>query len=277
MTVAESPSVHWSVAGAASVRESLAEEGPLAIEIAYERGGQTVRRLLGVTMRTPGHDEELTAGFLHGEGILAQWDYAAASAGADRTVRGEELATWVITLRQPPRESLERVSRNLLTTSACGLCGRTSLEGLAASTVTDAGSPCWDPALLARLPEQLRMQQPLFALTGGSHGAGLASPDGVVSLVREDVGRHNAVDKLIGAALIARRPLDGSALVLSGRASFELVQKAAAAGIPLVLAVGAPSSLAARLAHEAGITLVGFARGDRFNVYTHAVRIHSLA
>jgi len=271
--ITESPSLHWSTTGTQPVTETLATEAPLAIEIAYHRGEQVVRRLLGVTMRTPGADEELAVGFLHGEGLIRSCDDIAGGRAAGQTVRGETLPTWIVELNHAPREALERVSRSLLTSSACGFCGRPSLEGLPTGTVTSTGQPLWDPALLARLPEQLRQRQALFHATGGSHGAGLATAGGEVDLVREDVGRHNAVDKLIGAALQAGIPLAERALVLSGRASFELLQKASAAGLGLVIAVGAPSSLAVDLAHQSGITLIGFARDRRCNVYTHVARI----
>ncbi len=274
-SITDSPSLHWSAAGAKPVAEKLAAEAPLAIEIAYQRGEQAIRRLLGVTMRTPGADEELALGFLLGEGLIRQLDEVTGGRSADQTVRGEILPTWIVELAQAPREALERVSRSLLTSSACGFCGRPSLEGLPVGSVAAAGQSRWDPALLPQLPELLRQRQPLFQATGGSHGAGLAAVSGTIDLVREDVGRHNAVDKLIGAALLARLPLAERALVLSGRASFELLQKASAAGIGLVIAVGAPSSLAVDLAHQSGITLIGFAREQRFNVYTHAGRVQT--
>jgi len=272
-TVSESPSLHWSVAGAMPVPESLAEEAPLALEISYQRSGQSVRRLLAVTMRTPGEDRELALGFLHAEGLIARMDDVTGGRSETHTIRGEELPTWVTELARPPREALERVSRNLITSSSCGLCGRPSLEGLSLGSGSGAFEPRWDPAILRQLPDGLRPLQPLFLATGGSHGAGLATQAGEIDLVREDVGRHNAVDKLIGAALLRGVPLTERALVLSGRASFELLQKAAAAGIGLVIAVGAPSSLAVRVAHEAQITLIGFARGAKFNVYSHAARL----
>jgi len=276
-TVCLSPSLHWTQAGQwAAVSENLAVEEPLTIEIAYERLGQSVRRLLAVTMRTPGADEDLALGFLFAEGLIERMDEVIGGSPAELNSRGEKIAAWTTTLRASPREDLQRVSRSLITSSACGLCGRSSLAGLPLRPVAAAtpGST-WPVALLAALPDQLQRRQTAFARTGGSHGAGLADRRGELVLVREDVGRHNAVDKLIGAALRQNQAFAGCALVLSGRASFELLQKAAAAGIPVVVAVGAPSSLAVQLAHSAGITLVGFARGHRCNVYTHAGRLHS--
>ncbi len=254
--------------------EQLVVEAPLAVEIAYERGAQKVARVLAVTMRTPGNDEELALGFLLGEGLIANLADFQESAPAETNARGESIATWRVGLVRPPSEDLERVSRSLLTSSACGMCGRVSLEGLP-----------WRPqhrratrrplssALLCALPEKLRGQQVTFFSTGGSHGAALCDASGEVLLVREDVGRHNAVDKLMGAALLQGLAVEEGILVLSGRASFELLQKASVAGIGVVVAVGAPSSLAVTLAHAAGITLLGFARGNRFNVYSHADRI----
>jgi len=205
-------------------------------------------------------------------------DDVAAGLARPTNVRGETIATWSVTLAAPPREDLQRVSRSLITSSACGLCGRSSLAGLPLRSIAPTPpEAAWPIGILAELPEQLRRHQSTFADTGGSHGAGLADARGELSLVREDVGRHNAVDKLVGAALRRNLPFADRALVLSGRASFELVQKAAAAGIPVVAAVGAPSSLAVQLAHSAGITLIGFARGHRCNVYTHAGRVQPLA
>jgi FdhD protein len=274
-----SPSLHWSQgAGWTSVEEPLAVEAPLAIELAYERGGQEIRKVLAVTMRTPGHDEELAFGFLFAEGLINSLADVTACTAATENARGENVSTQRVRLARPPREDLQRVSRGLLTSSACGLCGRVSLEGLPTSHVSprasDNAAPVFACETLARLPDELRRHQPIFFATGGSHGAALCDARGMLHLAREDVGRHNAVDKLVGAALQRRLDLSDKVLVLSGRASFELLQKTAAAGIPLVLAVGAPSSLAVALAHEAGITLVGFTREGRFNVYAHASRIN---
>ncbi len=258
--------------------ETLAVEAPLAIEIAYSRHGQPVTKVLAVTMRTPGHDEELALGFLQAEGLIdSRADVLGGSAEAV-TSRGEKISTWRVQLAQAPREDLQRMSRGLLTSSACGLCSRTTLEGLPTAPSTIAGTtadhaPTLDASMIARLPERLRRVQPTFGATGGTHGAALCDAQGEVLLAREDVGRHNAVDKLVGAQLLRGRNCAGRILVLSGRASFELAQKAAAAGIAVIVAVGAPSSAAVNLAHDAGITLVGFTREGRFNVYTHASRL----
>ncbi|HWA87206.1 MAG TPA: formate dehydrogenase accessory sulfurtransferase FdhD [Opitutus sp.] len=273
--VRASPSLHWSrTSGWKSVAETLAAEAPLAIEIAYERGGQEIRKVLAVTMRTPGGDEELALGFLFAEGLVASLaDVAGASAELENS-RGEKIPTQRVRLARPPREDLQRVSRGLVTSAACGLCGRPSLEGLPLPAVTrDPGAPALSCELIATLPEKLRREQRAFSATGGCHGAALCDSRGEALLVREDVGRHNAVDKLVGAALQRGLASAGKILVLSGRASFELAQKAAAAGIAVMVAVGAPSSAAVALAHAAGITLVGFTREGRFNVYAHADRL----
>jgi len=275
--IQHSPSLHWThERGWFHTDEPLIVENPLAIEIAYPRSGHELRKILAVTMRTPGHDADLALGFLFAEGLIAGPDDILSNTAHPENVRGEAITTQRIQLRHAPREDLQRVSRGLLTSSACGLCGRVSLEGLpTASLSSSPSSPAFalSPEQLSRLPETLRATQTLFAETGGSHGAALVDFNGTLVLAREDVGRHNAVDKLLGAALRQNLTAAEHVLVLSSRASFELLQKAAVFGLPLVVAVGAPSSLAVSIAHEAGITLVGFARDGRFNVYTHADRL----
>jgi FdhD protein len=274
--VGNSPCLRWSEEGGWSAApESLAVEAPLAIEICYERAGQPVIRLLAVTMRTPGSDEELAIGFLLAEGLIEGRADVGGGGALEVNSRDERIPTWRVSLTRAPREDWQRVSRGLITSSACGLCGRTSLEGLPVRRVPEPGSGLYSEELVASLPERLRMRQTAFAKTGGSHGAALCDAEGRVHLVREDVGRHNAVDKVMGAALLEGIAHAGKILVLSGRASFELLQKAASAGIGVVVAVGAPSSLAVELAHAAGITLIGFTRGTRFNVYTHAGRLRT--
>jgi len=271
--VRESPSLRWSAGeGLASRRDQLIAEEPLAIEIAFERQGRSVVRVWGVTMRTPGHDEELALGLLHAEGLVAGMDDVRGSGPRAVNARGEKVATWRVALARAPRDE-GRVLREGLAGAGCGLCGRPTLEGLPFGDRSASALPPLSCEKLAELPELLRGRQPAFAATGGCHGAALCGADGSLRLAREDVGRHNAVDKAVGAAL--RQGLDFSELilVLSGRAGFELVQKAAAAGLPAVIAVGAPSSAAVELAQGAGLTLIGFARPGRFNVYTHAGRL----
>ncbi|EOD58602.1 formate dehydrogenase accessory protein [Amycolatopsis vancoresmycina DSM 44592] len=250
--------------------DTLTVEEPLEIRVAGTP--------LTITMRTPGDDFDLAAGFLVGEGVVrAAADIrsirycagATADGGNTYNVLDVVLADGVA----PPEAS---VARNFYTTSSCGLCGKASLDAVR-TTVTwpvDADPFATDPATLARLPGELRAAQRVFDRTGGLHAAGLFDADGKLRCLREDVGRHNAVDKVVGRATRdGGLPLSGTALMVSGRASFELVQKAAMAGIPLLAAVSAPSSLAVDLAAELGLTLVGFLRGTSMNVYTRPDRL----
>jgi FdhD protein len=218
---------------------------------------------LAVTMRTPGHDDELAAGFLAGEGLLARDRAPAVGPPAD-------LAANVVEVRGPlagdPGE------RRFYTTSSCGVCGKGALEQVRVHAAPLPAGPVVSRALLAALPERLR--QPEFDRTGGMHATGLFDAAGELLCVREDVGRHNAMDKVVGRALLdGALPLHDRILCVSGRLSFELVQKAAVAGAPILVGVGAPTSLAVSLAEETGLTLAGFARGDRVNLYTGLGRV----
>ncbi|REF01087.1 formate dehydrogenase accessory sulfurtransferase FdhD [Thermomonospora umbrina] len=245
--------------------DTLAVEEPLEIRVAG--------RPLTVTMRTPGDDFDLVAGFLAAEGVIAgPADLATMRYCADATeqnVLDVLLADGVA----PPGALTERA---FPTTSACGVCGKQSIEALRSRAPYDLAADAVrvDPRVLSTLPERLRAAQRVFDRTGGLHAAGLFDASGEPLVVREDVGRHNAVDKAVGWALREDLlPLSGRILMVSGRASFELVQKALHAGIPVLAAVSAPSSLAALLAEESGMTLVGFLRGESMNVYTGAARL----
>ncbi len=269
------PALRRAAAGTSPVRERVVVEEPLAIEIAYERAGQAVLKVLSVTMRTPGDDSELATGFLFCESLIDDADDILGGELLGENARGEKVPTWRVRLARPPRnQAVERVSRGIITSAACGLCGRTSLEGLRlrAAPAASSGPPMAGEAILS-LPLRLRALQRIYPETGACHGAGLFDAAGNPLIVREDVGRHNAVDKVVGAALLGGVPTSGATVVLSGRAGFELVQKAAAAGIALLVAVGAPSSLAVQLARDTGITLVGFARDGRFNIYSQSGRL----
>jgi FdhD protein len=252
----------------------LAVEEPLEIRI----GGQP----LTVTMRTPGDDIDLAAGFLFTEGLLSPAVDLRQIRMCDENVADATLE--VADLPSPAeleratdaRRAQRKAQRNFLTTSACGVCGKESIDAIRVRSRYDltADQLQVSPAVLAGLPDRLREAQRVFASTGGLHAAGLFTADGSLAVLREDVGRHNAVDKVIGWALRAGRlPLSGHILMVSGRASFELVQKAAVAGIPVLAAVSAPSSLAADLAEETGMTLVGFLRGNSMNGYTGLQRL----
>jgi FdhD protein len=214
-------------------------------------------------MRTPGHDEELAAGFLHGEGLLP----GGAAPGFHPT-----LDVNAVDVAGPLTREVR--ARAFYTASSCGVCGKGALEEVAVHSERVPAGPLVDRAVLAALPDRLATAQPTFTRTGGLHATGVFDADGELLHAREDVGRHNAMDKAIGRALIdGRLPLHGHVLVVSGRASFELVQKAAVAGAPILVAVGAPSSLAIALAADRGMTLCGFARGGDLNVYCGPERV----
>jgi FdhD protein len=232
----------------------VAVEEPLELRIAGEP--------VAVTMRTPGHDDELALGFAVGEGL----DPVSASIPADLAANAVDLA---VRSFDP-----ERLKRHFYTSSSCGVCGKGALDAVAVTAAPSTSRLSVDAPLLASLPDRLREAQPTFELTGGLHAAGLFDRQGSLLCVREDVGRHNALDKVVGWALReGMLPLEGSILCVSGRLSFELVQKASCAGVPVLVGVGAPSSLAVALAASQRITLCGFARNGRVNVYTCAERV----
>ena len=252
--------------------DMLAAEEPLGIRVNGEA--------LTMTMRTPGDDVELAAGFLVSEAVVGSPGDIAEIKLCDGTSCGhashDGLGNIADVSLAPGVTVAAGVRRNFLTTSACGVCGKTSIEDICVlpHAPLAADQTCFDPAVLAALPDRLRDAQRVFSRTGGLHAAGLFTAAGDLLAVREDVGRHNAVDKIVGWALLGDKlPLAGCVLLVSGRASFELVQKAVLAGIPLLAAVSAPSSLAVDLAEEAGLTLVGFLRGPSMNVYTGAHRL----
>ncbi len=260
--------------------DSLAIEEPLEIRLAYGPLQNRTIKSISVTMRTPGNDAELATGFLFTEGIITSaadltqiyHNTIACSENKQNTIQAE--------LREHFIPHLQNTERNFYTTSSCGVCGKGSISAIRTVHRFAQQQESWqiDPKFLYRLPQILQEHQAVFANTGGLHASALFNLDGELLLLREDVGRHNALDKLIGAALKAGLlPLHKSVLLLSGRASFELIQKAAAAGITLVAAVGAPSSLAVELAQEFGMTLVGFLRQQRFNIYSAPQRILSSA
>jgi FdhD protein len=257
-------------------RDDLAVEEPLEIRVScVGEGGARVSAPLAITMRTPGDDFELVAGFLHGEGVvdsaeaLQELTYCRGGGTQDYNVVEARLAPGV------PFDANDH-RRNVFTSSSCGVCGKASLESVEARGCRAVESDLTVGAdVLASLPELLREGQGVFARTGGLHAAALFTAQGACAAVREDVGRHNAVDKAVGHLFLRRGlPAAERILVVSGRVSFEIVQKAVAAGVPVVVAVGAPSSLAVDLAARFGVTLVGFARHRSFNVYVGEGRVH---
>ncbi|MCB2406530.1 formate dehydrogenase accessory sulfurtransferase FdhD [Hymenobacter lucidus] len=267
------------VAGTQATEASdvVAAEEPLEIRLGYGPAGQREHRTLAITMRTPGHDMELAAGFLLTEGIIHSRAALAGIRYCPDVTKDEERENVVrAELAETVAVALPRLERHFYTSSSCGVCGKTSIDAVHAAScpVLPTDGPYVEAAIIHELPERQRAAQALFEQTGGLHAAALFSPTGELLLLREDVGRHNALDKVIGAALLHEwLPLHNVVLLVSGRASFELVQKAAVAGIPVLAAVGAPSSLAVRAAHDFGMTLLGFVRQQRYNIYCGAWRI----
>jgi len=250
-------------------------EGPLPV---FRRRSQGAgHRTVAITMRTPGADFELAAGFLYGEGIIRNVDEIRGISHCGEPGLDDDKRYNIVNvdLRSDALPDLQALERHFYTTSACGVCGKTSLESLRVRgcPVIPSG-PEVDAEVLRTLPDRLRAGQGIFDATGGLHAAALFDPEGNLLAVREDVGRHNALDKVVGWALLGGRlPLSRHIVMVSGRSSFEILQKSLMAGVPIVCAVSAPSSLAVSLAREFGITLVGFLRGDRFNVYAGLERV----
>ncbi len=257
--------------GSVEVRDDrLAGEEPMAI-----RAGGPGQELIdiAVTMRTPGHEAELAVGFLLTEGLVdAASDIAAIEVGDPSTHAQPDDEVVVRLTRRLDPDAIS--SRNFVATASCGICGKASLDQVQVRCAPIPDGPVVTPEILLALPGRLREGQAVFGATGGLHAAGLFDPAGTLIAVREDVGRHNALDKLVGSRLLAGEvPLHARVLLVSGRASFELVQKAAVAGIPILAAVSAPSDLAVAAAERLGVTLVGFLRDQGFNVYARPDRV----
>jgi FdhD protein len=262
--------VEWTDGHDRHVLDDVAAEEPLEIRM----GGD----VLTITMRTPGDDFELAAGFLHAEGVVNRRDditRISYGSAPDGTMTGNVVE---VALRREGSVDVAAFERHVVAASSCGICGRTSIAAVCARE-TPPPNPHFriDPNLLTQLPAVLRSAQQIFGRTGGLHAAGLFDATGTLVLVREDIGRHNAVDKVVGSALLqGRLPLDERLLLVSGRGGFEIVQKALVAGVPILASVSAPSSLAVQMARAGGLTLVGFLRDRRFVVYSHAKRIATL-
>jgi FdhD protein len=265
--------------GVESSDDVVATEEPLEIRLELDGAdGKRVERSISITMRTPGSDEELALGFLFSEGIIRGSDDVLIARPCGPPAPNGLINVVRVELAPGVGVELDRLERHFYTSSSCGVCGKASLDAVAVQGRFDIASNTFsmEHRLFGKLPEALRSDQVVFEETGGLHASGLFNAQGEVIAVREDVGRHNALDKLIGSRLQANAlPLAEHGIALSGRASFELMQKAMMAGCPIVAAVGAPSSLAVELAEEFGITLIGFLKRDRFNVYARPDRIVS--
>ena len=270
--------VHYQANQLAQKQDQVAIEEPLELRVVSGPEEKRQGKSLSITMRTPGHDEELALGFLYTEGILKHFDQVRHIEFCGPVAVGPSIPNTIrVELTFEARFDVQKLQRHFYTTSSCGVCGKASLDALKQQDCGAIESDMQISApMVSSLPEILRANQDSFLKTGGIHAAALFSENGELLVLREDVGRHNALDKLVGARLQSRAlPASGTALVVSGRASFELLQKTLVAGIPIFIAVGAPSSLAVDLAQEFGITLVGFTSAQRFNIYAHPRRITS--
>lgn len=250
--------------------DRLAAEEPMEIRV---EGPGSEPTAVAVTMRTPGGDFELAAGFLFTEGLIGSRDEIRRVSYCE-DLEPDEQHYNVVTVELKDAFDAERLKRNFYSTSSCGICGKATLDHVEVQCARVAPGPDVPTGVISRLPHELRRTQRVFDQTGGLHAAGLFAPNGKLLSLREDVGRHNAVDKVVGEAVLAGDvPLSARILFVSGRASFEIVQKAGVAGIPIVAAVSAPTSLAVDAAERLGMTVLGFVRDTRFNVYTHPDRI----
>ena len=260
------------------VSDALAVEEPLEIRIGFTYNGKRNHRPISITMRTPGDDESLAVGFLFTEGIIKSQDQVSTVRHCGRPSPNKGIQNTIrVELADNVDVDLKRLERHFYTTSSCGVCGKRSIEALqtGVSKLTDEG-PFVSSEMIHQLPASGIASQSTFEKTGGLHASVMFDAKGRIEGIAEDVGRHNALDKVIGSKLISGEiPLSDNIVLVSGRASFELVQKALMAGIPIMAAVGAPSSLAVELAREYGMTLVGFVRDRRFNVYSGEWRIIS--
>jgi len=252
--------------------DTLSVEEPLEIRISYGSGADRIQKNISVTMRTPGNDTELAVGFLFTEGIISSYEDVEHAYPVEMNCLSKKQNIIQVDLTENFSPNLMQTDRNFYTTSSCGVCGKSSIQSI--KTVSSFSNLVRseikiDASLFYLLPEKLRIAQSDFASTGGLHASGLFNIEGDLILLTEDVGRHNALDKLIGQSLMNQSlPLNEHILLLSGRASFELIQKAAMAGISIIASIGAPSSLAVELAQEFNITLLGFLKENKLNVYS---------
>jgi FdhD protein len=251
-------------------------EEPLEIRLGYLKNGALRQKSISVTMRTPGDDEALALGFLFTEGLIQSFSQVLEVSRPPVRWRQAEENALLVKVTEDLESRIDRLERHFYTTSSCGVCGKASIEAIQMQSQFELieYQPLVNADVIRRLPEKLLQNQSLFGNTGGLHGVALFNATGELLQVKEDVGRHNALDKLIGNALTGNQlPLLNCLLLVSGRAGFELVQKSVTAGIPILAAVGAPTSLSVELAEESGMTLIGFLRNGQFNIYTHPERV----
>ncbi len=262
-----------------TIVDQLAVEEPLEIKLAYGSQAKRQRKSIAVTMRTPGHDFELAVGFLFTEAIIGKpEDVVTLKYDATQASQQSKENSLMVELKANVQFNQDQLNRNFYTTSSCGVCGKSSIDMVFQHSCYQliSGKPVIQKSVIYQLLETLDSQQTVFQLTGGIHAAALFSSTGKFQYLCEDVGRHNALDKLIGKALLNEQlPLKDCMVLVSGRASFELVQKAVMAGIPILAAVGAPSSLAVEFAKESGLTLIGFLKKNKFNIYSNPERIET--
>lgn len=258
-------------------QDHLAVEEPLEIQLEYGTADQRQRKSISITMRTPGHDIDLAAGFLFTEGIINSFSQIKKIEHTQQWNPDSKDNVVLVSLAEEVEIDFKKLERHFYTSSSCGVCGKSSIDAVKMTSFASLPiqEPIFDLQMIHSFPIALRELQSVFSDTGGLHAAALFDVEGKMHLLREDVGRHNAVDKLIGAAIAkGLYPLHQFLIMVSGRASFELIQKSLMGGIPILAAVGAPSSLAVQLAEESGMTVLGFVRNDRFNIYSHPERIY---
>ncbi|HEY1685892.1 MAG TPA: formate dehydrogenase accessory sulfurtransferase FdhD [Tepidisphaeraceae bacterium] len=255
--------LRWEAGRAESVRDELVVEEPLEIRV---RG-----QAISVTMRTPGHDEELAAGFLLTENVIAASQDVLKITACERNEEGNLIN---VQLAPDVQVDFDQLTRHVFASSSCGLCGKASIDAISQHFSPVQSDVKFSPELITTFPERMRQHQATFNTTGGLHAAAIFDSNGKLLVLREDVGRHNAVDKVLGRCLLDRLlPLSQHLLLVSGRLSFEILQKALAGRVPIIAGVSAPSNLAVDFAHRNGQTLIGFLRGSRMNIYTHPHRL----
>lgn len=268
----------WKIGNLTTEQQSddIAIEEPLEIQVMYGPENARILKNISITMRTPGNDAELALGFLFTEGIIKSNDDVMDVRKPDQWIVDDLNNRILVELSYSCQPDIDRLERHFYTSSSCGVCGKSSIEALKTIRMPELvpGYPVFDKNIVLTLPDVLRKSQDVFDQTGGLHASAIFDRTGKLLILKEDVGRHNALDKIAGAGLQNHAlPFKDKLLLVSGRASFELVQKAVMVGVPVLAAVGAPSSLAVELAEEAGITLIGFLRNGRFNIYSHPDRV----